>query len=165
MKVFSVFGVTDSGKTTTVENIIKELKARGYSVGSVKDIHYEKFTMESEGTDTSRHREAGADLVTARGIYETNILYKGKLPLDEILKHYTQDYVILEGVCDADVPKIICAHNTEEIRERMDRRIFAVSGVIANTIEEFEGLPVINSVKNTKALVDLIESKVGHYHV
>ena len=41
MKVFSVIGISKSGKTTTIENIIKELRKRNYSVGSVKEIHFE----------------------------------------------------------------------------------------------------------------------------
>jgi molybdopterin-guanine dinucleotide biosynthesis protein B len=163
MKVLSVFGVTNSGKTTTVENIIKELKSRGYSVGSVKEIHYEAFTIDCEGTDTSRHMAAGAELITARGFYETDILYKAKLPIDDILRHYTQDFVVLEGVRDAKVPKIICAHNESEICERLDDSIFAISGVISNTITDFKGLPVISAAAEIKRLVDLIEAKVGDY--
>jgi molybdopterin-guanine dinucleotide biosynthesis protein B len=30
MRIFSVFGITQSGKTTTIENIIRELKKRRY---------------------------------------------------------------------------------------------------------------------------------------
>ena len=47
MKVFSVVGYSKSGKTTTIEQIIKELKKRNYSVGSVKDIHFEGFHLEA----------------------------------------------------------------------------------------------------------------------
>jgi molybdopterin-guanine dinucleotide biosynthesis protein B len=52
MKVFSVIGLSKSGKTTTIENIIKELRRRNYTVGSVKEIHFEKFKMDIEGTFT-----------------------------------------------------------------------------------------------------------------
>ncbi|HCS10941.1 MAG TPA: molybdopterin-guanine dinucleotide biosynthesis protein, partial [Clostridiales bacterium] len=54
MKVFSVIGITKSGKTTTIENIIKELRKRNYTVGSVKEIHFEEFKMDVEGTNTHR---------------------------------------------------------------------------------------------------------------
>ena len=74
MKVVSIFGFTKSGKTTTVEHVVAELRRRGYSVGSVKDIHFEDFTIETEGTNTYRHKKAGSQLVTARGLYETDIL-------------------------------------------------------------------------------------------
>ena len=36
---------------------------------------------------------AGSQLVTARGMYETDILFQEKLDMDEILKFYNHDYV------------------------------------------------------------------------
>ncbi|MFZ5969086.1 MAG: molybdopterin-guanine dinucleotide biosynthesis protein B [Bacillota bacterium] len=160
MRVFSVFGVTQSGKTTTIENIIRELKRRKYSVGSVKEIHFEEFAIDQHGSNTHRHRQAGADLVTARGHYETDILFPTKLSVEEILRFYDHDFVLLEGVTDSNVPKIITAHSEEEILERLDGTVFAISGRIAEHIEEFQRIPVLNSVNNIQGLVDLIEEKV-----
>jgi len=76
-----------TGKTTTIENVINELKKRRYSVGSVKEIHYEDFAIDKEGTNTYRHSQAGAELVTARGYNETDILYKERLSLQKILRN------------------------------------------------------------------------------
>lgn len=160
MKVFSVVGVHHSGKTTIIENVIRELRNRGYSVGSVKEIHYEKFAMDTEGTNTYRHRMAGSQLVTARGMYETDILFQGKLSIDDILKFYNHDYVVLEGVMDANVPRIISAHTEEEVLERLDDLTFAISGRISNSLRKFKELPVINPMEDIKLLVDLIEHKV-----
>lgn len=160
MKVFSVVGITESGKTTTIENIIKELRKRGYSVGSVKEIHFEQFAIDTEGSNTYRHKQAGSQLVTARGYYETDILFQEKLKVDEILKFYDHDFVILEGITDANVPKIITAHNEKEVLERLDDMVFAISGRLSNTLDEFENLPVINTMDNVERLVDLIEEKV-----
>jgi len=162
MKVFSVVGITQSGKTTTIENIIKELRRRGYSVGSVKDIHFEKFAMDTEGTNTYRHKQSGSQLVTARGNYETDILFQKRLSMDEILNFYNHDFVVLEGVRDFNVPKIITAHSKNEVLERLDDLVFAISGRISNELKEFEGLPVINIMDNVEKLVDLIEEKVYH---
>ncbi|NLJ58324.1 MAG: molybdopterin-guanine dinucleotide biosynthesis protein B [Tissierellia bacterium] len=159
MKVFSVIGISKSGKTTTIENIIKELTNRNYSVGSVKEIHYEKFKMDTEGTNTYRHKEAGSQLVTARGIYETDILFQRQLTIDEILSFYHQDFVVLEGVGDKNIPKIITAHTIEEIEERLDEDTFAISGRISNSREDYKGIPVINSKTQLDRLVDLIEEK------
>lgn len=160
IKIFSVFGISGSGKTTTIENIIKELKKRRYSIGSIKEIHFEDFAIDTEGSNTDRHRKAGSELITARGYYETDLLYPEKLPLAEILKNYHQDYVILEGIADGNFPKIIAAHDVEEIEERLDKSVIAVSGKIANEINKYKGLPVINSINKADKLVDLIEEKV-----
>lgn len=160
MRVFSVFGITKSGKTTTMENLIRGLKKRRYSVGAVKEIHFEGFAIDKEGTNTHRHRMAGSELVTARGCKETDILFQSKLSMDGILKFYDHDFVLLEGVTDYNVPKIITAHNTAEIDERLDGSIFAISGRIANNLTEYKGIPVVNAIDNTETLLDLVEEKV-----
>ncbi|UNC91952.1 molybdopterin-guanine dinucleotide biosynthesis protein B [Candidatus Contubernalis alkaliaceticus] len=160
MKVFSVFGITQSGKTTTVEKIITELRRRRYTVGSVKDIHFEDFAIDTEGTNTDRHKKAGAQLVTARGLFETDILFPSQLPVEKILEFYDHDFVVLEGVSDYNVPKIVCGHTTKELDERINPSVFAISGVISNELTEYQGLPAFNAVEDIDSLVDYIEKKV-----
>lgn len=160
MKVFSVFGISKSGKTTIIENIIGELKKRRYSVASVKEIHFEEFAIDEKGTNTHRHKIAGSELVTARGYNETDILFQDKLPMEKILSFYDHEYVALEGVTDCNVPKIISAHTVEEIEERLDESIFAISGRISDKTSEYKGIPVIHPIKDIEKLVDLIEEKV-----
>ncbi len=159
MKVIAVNGITKSGKTTVCEIVISGLRERGYSVGSVKEIHFEEFKIDPvETTNTNRHKKAGSQLVTARGMFETDILYQSMIPMEEILKHYDHDYVILEGVTDINVPKIITAHNIKEVEERMDHKAFLVSGVLANEgHKEVCGLEVIHAIEDSKRLVDKVE--------
>jgi len=160
MKVFSVIGISKSGKTTTIENIVKELIKRNYTVGTVKEIHFHDFKMDAEGTNTDRHKKAGSSLVTARGANETDVLFQEKLSINKILDFYSQDYVILEGVRDTSVPKIVTAHDIQGIEDRMDETTFAVSGIISAEIKEYKGLPAINATCDIEKLVDLIEKKV-----
>ncbi|MGI6361321.1 MAG: molybdopterin-guanine dinucleotide biosynthesis protein B [Bacillota bacterium] len=158
MKVIAVCGITKSGKTTTVEKIVGELRNRGYSVGSVKEIHFEKFAIDTEGSNTYRHKMAGSQLVTARGMYETDILYQRMIPLEEILDHYHHDYVILEGVFDCPLPKIITAHNTAEIDERLNDTVFAIAGQIVNQLSgKYRDIPLYSALTDVSALVDLVE--------
>lgn len=160
MKVLSVCGITQSGKTTTVEAIIKELKKRRYSVGSIKDIHFEKFAIDTEGTNTYRHRQAGAELVSAWGLKETDVLFPIRLSFEELLKFYSQDFVIVEGFAGGAIPKIVTAHNENELRERVDGLTIAISGRVADTLNEYKGIPAFSVLDNPSALVDLIEEKV-----
>ncbi len=158
MKAIAVNGITMSGKTTVCETIIRGLRKRGYRVGSVKEIHYEAFEIDpNPKSNTNRHRAAGAQLVTARGMTETDILYPSMLPIFDILKHYDHDYVILEGVTDCNVPRIITAHKEQEVEERIDERAVLVSGVIANSgVGEVQGLPVVNALQDPDALVEFV---------
>lgn len=158
MKAFSVTGLTGSGKTTLIENLIRGLKSRGFTVGTVKEIHFDGFRIDSEGKNTWRHRQAGADTVTARGHHETDIMYKGHLPIYEILSHYTEDYIILEGVRDAVVPEIALCKEDET--PSVTPLTIAVSGRYANNHSgEYGGLPIINGLGDTEKLVDLIIEK------
>ncbi len=160
MKVFSVIGISDSGKTTTIEKLIKELIKRNYSVGTVKEIRSHDFKMDAEGTNTFVHRQAGATLVTARGERETGIMYQKRLSINEILSAYSHDIVILEGVRDTSAPKIVAAHDAESIEMRLDETVFAITGRVSAKIDEYKGLPAINALTDVEKLADLIEEKV-----
>ena len=162
MKVFSVCGISKSGKTTTIEYIVRELIARGYRVGTVKEIHFENFAIDPDpNSNTARHRRAGSELVTARGLYETDMMFSRKLAVREILSFYHGfDYVALEGVSDIPIPTIVTAHGVEDLELKWSDYVFCVSGVIANGKTEYNGVPAISAVSGDTALVDLIERKV-----
>jgi molybdopterin-guanine dinucleotide biosynthesis adapter protein len=160
MKAFSVIGISGTGKTTTIENIIAELKKRNYSVGSIKEIHFDDFAIDGPGTNTDRHRKAGSEIITARGYHETDIMFSSKLPIEDILRFYDKDYVVMEGVTDYNIPKIACADSEEDLEKILDRSVFAVSGKISSNIGNFRGIPAIDPISSTGELADLVEEKV-----
>ena len=159
MKAIAINGTSNSGKTALCEVIIRGLRQRGYTVGSVKEIHSPDFALDPDpAEDTGRHRQSGSQLITARAFHETDILYQVKLPIDEILRHYHHDFVILEGVTDCNCPRILTAHHEDEVKERMDGRVVAISGVLANTdCKEVLGLPVFHALQSPDKLVDFVE--------
>lgn len=162
MKVISVIGISSSGKTTTVEAIIRGLKGRRYSVGSVKDIHFEAFAIDTPGTNTHRHRQAGASLVTARGLKETDILYPESLPMEKILTFYNQDWVVLEGVVEINAPKIVCGHDLQGVDKLLGHDTLAIAGQVSNTgIKEYKGLPVFNALTQAEELLEFVEEKIN----
>jgi molybdopterin-guanine dinucleotide biosynthesis protein B len=59
MKAIGFCGPSGVGKTTLVEKLIAELKARGQRVSVVKHAH-KRFDIDQPGKDTWRHRQAGA---------------------------------------------------------------------------------------------------------
>ena len=164
MKVFSVCGISGSGKTTTIEAIIGELVRRGYKVGSVKDIHNEQFVIDpTETSNTNRHKRAGASLVTARGFYETDILYQVQLPMDKVLDIYERegyDWVALEGVDCIAVPTIITAYAQEDLTEKWSPMSIALSGRISAEMTEYNAKPSIDATTDPDKLTDLLELKV-----
>lgn len=163
MKAFAIFGVSRSGKTTTAEIVIQELRQRKYSVGSIKDIHAQNFAMDTPGTNTFRHKEAGSQLVVARGLHETDVLLQRRLSLPEMLKFFDHDFVVIEGCNEEPIPKILTAKALAEVDERLDDWVFAISGVLSNNKadigQEYKGLPLLNARTDVTGLVDLIERK------
>ncbi|MDR1530702.1 MAG: molybdopterin-guanine dinucleotide biosynthesis protein B [Clostridiales bacterium] len=153
-------GFSKTGKTTVTAAIIAELRKRGHTVGTVKNIHHEVFAMDTPGTDTYRHRKSGAALVCARGLRETALIFEGQVPIGLILSLYTQDFVLLEGDSGVKCPRIITGITEADLDAKFDGQTIAFSGVIAERLKNYRGLPVINGVTDTAKLVDLIVESV-----
>jgi molybdopterin-guanine dinucleotide biosynthesis adapter protein len=57
--ILSIVGKSEAGKTTLIEKMLPCLVRRGIKVGTIKhDVH--GFTMDREGKDSYRHKQAGA---------------------------------------------------------------------------------------------------------
>src|SRR5690606_142191 len=87
-RVLGVIGWKNSGKTTLVERLVAELVARGWKVSTVKHAHH-AFDIDHEGTDTFRHRAAGASEVAIvsrrRWALMHELREKSEPPLADIL--------------------------------------------------------------------------------
>ncbi len=116
MKIVSVVGKKDTGKTSLTVKIIEELTKRGYRVASIKHSHH-TIEMDKENTDTWKHKQAGADLVVGVGS-TTFFNAKSEMDLNRILfliKHLDDiDFVIIEGYKTYNYPKIITSPNVRD---------------------------------------------------
>ncbi|MBN1538775.1 MAG: molybdopterin-guanine dinucleotide biosynthesis protein B, partial [Candidatus Thermoplasmatota archaeon] len=110
MIIVSLIGLKKSGKTTVAEALISEFKSRGMKVGAVKSMTLSRFTVDTEGKDTWRHRRAGADVVLSLSADEFAYIESRKEPpgLEDVLNMIPRDVDILicEGVT-ADVSGLI----------------------------------------------------------
>ena len=160
MKVFQIIGLHHSGKTTAVERLIKYIRGKGSSVSSIKDIHIENFTMEKKGSNSDRHLTASNTCVFARGTNETYLIWKRQLPLKEMLNHLITDWVVIEGMKEVNLPKIIAAKDEEEINLLFDDTVFAITGPVSENITSYKGIPIINAINNISDLGELVLNKV-----
>ena len=159
MRGVMVKGFSKTGKTTTVTLLTEELRRRGYSVGTIKDIHYEGYRADTPGTDTDKHRCSGAYRVTALGPADTAIIMDSRMKPEAVLKYYKEDFIILEGDCGIKCPTIITGRTTEDIDKRMCDEAFAFSGIISGEMSEYNGLPVVDAMKEAGRLADMVEQK------
>lgn len=163
MKVITIVGVRESGKTTIVEQLTRELIRRGYRVGTIKSIFCPGFHMDSDRKNTGRHRKAGAGIVTARAGGETAILFSEPLKTSDLLRHYEgYDWVLCEGDYEIPAPRIVAGKEEQDTLERLNPLTLAVSGVIAGReLTAFRGIPVIHPVEDAESLVNLLETRVS----
>ncbi len=62
--IITFIGWHDSGKTTLASQVVRHLKARGYTVAVIKSTKETGLLLDQAGTDTYAYRQAGADGVT-----------------------------------------------------------------------------------------------------
>lgn len=106
--VISFVGKSDSGKTTLLEKVIKELKKKSIRLAIIKhDAH--QFEIDHPGKDTWRHGQAGADIVVISSPNKMALIEKREteLSLDQLIDRISQvDIIITEGYKKENKPKI-----------------------------------------------------------
>jgi len=105
----AVVGRHNSGKTTLVVQLISELVARGYDVGSVKHHHKQGFDIDIPGKDSYRQREAGASetVIACPGQVARIKTVEGELECADIVSTMPgHDIVIVEGYRKSGLPTI-----------------------------------------------------------
>ena len=110
--IFGITGWKNSGKTTLTTRLIAEFVRRGHRVASVKHAHH-AFDVDTPGTDSFRHREAGASEVAiasgARVALMQELRGAEEPGLAEILDRLAPaDLVLIEGYKREGHPKIEC---------------------------------------------------------
>lgn len=129
LSVVTFIGWHDSGKTTLVKQVVAELKRMGYRVAVIKSSNDIGIQFDTPGTDTSMHKEAGADSVMLVAPDQVVLQTKNTgLSLRTLAHRYFPDVdiVIGEGFKTAKkIPKI------EVFRNRDQQLRDEVQGVIA----------------------------------
>jgi molybdopterin-guanine dinucleotide biosynthesis protein MobB len=105
----SIVGRHNSGKTTLIVQLIAELTARGYDVGSAKHHSHVGFQIDVPGKDSYRHRAAGATetVIAAPGQIAMVRDCPSNIECSDIVKHMPgHDIVIVEGYRLSGLPTI-----------------------------------------------------------
>jgi len=173
--ILGFYGCHDSGKTTIIEKLIPELKLKGYRVATLKNIPRE-FSIDTENTDTYRHKQAGSGLVVASSESEIAFILNERMDFNEIIekiKSYNYDVILVEGFKQQGIPKV----KVGEI-ETMENTVFEYdgsnfSGILDYIVKEvevqriYEKLPRLDCKKCgfvCREMAELIFNKEKEYN-
>jgi len=130
MKKIAIIGSKKSGKTSIAEILISHFAKRGLAIGTIKHIHHADFTIDREGSDTWRHKRAGAKFVAYFSPSEAGMMLKVSgepKSIEEALRFMDWlklDLLVIEGfhrliAKRSDVGKIIAFKDVVDLEERL----------------------------------------------
>jgi molybdopterin-guanine dinucleotide biosynthesis protein MobB len=172
-RILTVAGLKKSGKTTVVAALIRELRARGFRVGSVKTFRHHPLNLDRSGADTRRHAEAGAEFTVA--ILDGELAYfeprASRAGLRDAARLFTPgvDFVVWEGTADPEAGggQVVCVRRLSDLEQTLEKRkvdrrsIIALSGVAAgrrNAATPPDGLRLLDATQSEglAVLADLV---------
>jgi molybdopterin-guanine dinucleotide biosynthesis protein B len=166
MQAIAVVGTKKSGKTTTIENLTRELTKRGYKVAAIKHIPEPDFTIDTPGKDTWRYAQAGAKTIISVATNETATIEKTTTnpSLETLLKKCTDNHIIfIEGLKktiaqNKKIPKIAVVKSKTEAENAIKtyKPIIAFTGPY-NTTTTYPQLPYANTLTNPQKLTKIIQ--------
>lgn len=153
-KIIAISGVKNSGKTTLITKLIPLLTEKGLKIATIKHDGHD-FNPDVAGTDSYRHREAGA--------YGTAIFSKNKwmiikeeraIDVESIISQFPEaDLIILEGFKFSDYPKVEIVRKLNSISPVS--KIETVICYISDMERFHEGIPQFN-LEEIEELTDFL---------
>lgn len=113
--IVQIVGYKNAGKTTMVCRLTERFKQAGYVVGTIKhDAHH--FQMDTPGTDTWKHQEAGADMTAIASSQGTAIIKKRPDTLEQLIDQMPEaEIILIEGFKGASYPKLVLLRTAEDL--------------------------------------------------
>ena len=107
--IVSIIGKSNTGKTTLIEGLIREITHRGYRVATIKHNRH-GFEIDHEGKDSWKHRRAGAHLTVIASPEQVALIEDTKkdYTIAELRDRYIRevDIILIEGYKKNPYPKI-----------------------------------------------------------
>lgn len=110
MKIVAFTGKSNSGKTTIIEKIAMILSPH-HSIAIIKHDPKNKAQIDTEGKDSHRFFQTGADVVIASST-KTTMMFQNPLNIDFLCNFFSdRDYIFIEGLKELDFPRICVARD------------------------------------------------------
>lgn len=104
--ILAVSGAKNTGKTTLIEAILPFLKSYGLKIAVIKHDGHD-FEADVAGTDTYRHKKAGAYATAIFSKHKYMIVKDEEINEQVLIRQFSEaDLILLEGFKYSDYPKI-----------------------------------------------------------
>ena len=129
--IIGIAGWKNSGKTTLAVRLVEELTARGLRIATIKHAHH-ALRLDDEGTDSARHRAAGAAQVAVVSQRRWALMSEGDEPdfADIVARLEPCDLIVVEGYKSQPIAKIEARRRDSQpgfgLAER-DRQVLAIA--------------------------------------
>jgi molybdopterin-guanine dinucleotide biosynthesis protein B len=131
MKVIGITGYKKSGKTTLTLKLSDELIKRGNKIAVIKHTDED---LDLANSDTSKYKEILTQ-VAAITPEESVIFLKNKKKLEEIVKYFEADIILIEGFKkEKTFPKIVCLREESEKVELFDGLQLCTAGFVSKGV-------------------------------
>ena len=156
MRVIGITGYKKSGKTTLTLKLSDELIKRGYKVAVVKHINED---LDLANSDTSKYKEILTQ-VAAITPEESVIFLKNKKNLEEIIKYFEADIILIEGFKkEKTFPKIVCLREESEKAELFDGLQLCTVGFFSKDVSpKFCDFNILND-EDIKKIIEIAINK------
>jgi molybdopterin-guanine dinucleotide biosynthesis protein B len=165
VRIFGIAGFKNSGKTTLVERLVAEFVRRGLRIATVKHAHH-LFDIDRDGTDSFRHRAAGAREVAIVSGRRWALMHElgeqeEEPPLEEILARLSPcDLVLVEGYKHGRHPKIETRRIAAASRTPLSATDDTIAAIAADHPIEGERVPVFD-LDHVSPIADFILRQIG----
>ncbi|WP_170385688.1 molybdopterin-guanine dinucleotide biosynthesis protein B [Ruegeria atlantica] len=162
MRVYGVTGWKNAGKTGLMERLVAEITRRGFTVSTLKHAHH-RVDVDQEGTDSYRHRLAGASevlLASGQRIALMQELRGAPEPsLEDLLGRLSPvDLVLIEGFKREAHPKV------EAFRAEVGNALMAPENTTIRAVASDTPLNVkvpVFDLNDTESIANFILQEVG----
>lgn len=129
--IIGIVGWKNSGKTTLAVRLVEALTRRGLRIATIKHAHH-ALRLDDEGTDSARHRAAGAAQVAVVSQRRWALMTEGDEPdfADIVARLEPCDLIVVEGYKSQPIAKIEARRRDSQpgfgLAER-DQRVIAIA--------------------------------------
>jgi molybdopterin-guanine dinucleotide biosynthesis protein B len=157
--IIGIVGWKNSGKTTLAVRLVEELTARGFAVATIKHAHH-SLRLDEEGTDSARHRAAGARQVAVVSNQRWALMTEGPEPdfADVIAMLEPCDLIVVEGYKSQPIPKIEARRRASQPGAGLAERDDKVIAIAADYRIEGAALPTFE-LDDINSIADFVTSR------